>query len=324
MSVRMPRRRAIFYVPTVLFLTAVILGAGYILIYGWLPLEVVWWQFRVRHGSREARETALRALGEIRDPEALPCLFEALRQDDLDDPGNWRASFAIMRFEGDAIPYLSRALDDPERDQRRRALLILVALEMNRAQPYLARAVRDADPEVRKFALGVALNRCLSWELRYGLARATFDDPDPGVRAAALTAVRDRREDEVVAALLRAAEREDLTTRSAATVILAHLGFKDRIPLVIAWIGDAHLHELNHLPVGRYAAGWLVYFAGRIQTPGNTQELARLVLATQRVANGLATAAETAVASDQWQAWWSRNEAQLRWSEQMGWKLAQR
>lgn len=287
-------------------------------------VQIAWWKHQVRTGDRAARTDALRDLGNTGNTAVLPFLLDAMHKDDFNDPSNWRASFAVMRFDAEAVPYLDRAIEDEDPNLRKLAILMLVALRMNQAGPFLRKGIRSPDPEVRKWTLLAALNRGLAFSVRRDLAIGSFEDPDPGVRAAAFTCVRDRRDADCLALLQRSAGQDNLTTRSSAEVILAQLGYKENIPRVIAYIGATNPHELHHEPVGQYAAQWLVRFIRFIRTRDNSSELLPLLAQTRRVADGEATPPELTATGEQWKAWWEQNSEQLSWNERDGWLLARR
>ncbi|MBI5365963.1 MAG: HEAT repeat domain-containing protein [Planctomycetes bacterium] len=293
---------------------------------GWRSLRLRWICNQAINGSEVERREALKTLGEEQDAAVLPTLIQAMRRDDFDDAGCWRAAFAIMRYEGDAVPHLAGALaHEPDPHVRAMAVVILTAMLMERAEPYLTRAQEDREPLVRRWVLLSALNRGLEWELRARLARPAFEDTDPGVRAAAALAVRDRRDATIVAILERqaeGAEPSNLTPRVTAISILARLGYKQYYPRLVAFIQDPHEHAMRPQTVGQYAAESLAALTQFLTNDSSSPELEELGLATMALARETGTSPERAALEHRWTEWWGSNEQHLRWSEREGWTLA--
>ncbi|QEE15639.1 HEAT repeat domain-containing protein [Promethearchaeum syntrophicum] len=102
---------------------------------------------------------AIKSLGKIKDPKALPALIEALK-DESDGTVRCAAALAMGQIKDEAaVPYLISALDDKYWYVRRDAAKALSKLKAKsvKAAPMLARKMTDMYDEVREFALKALL-----------------------------------------------------------------------------------------------------------------------------------------------------------------------
>ena len=102
---------------------------------------------------------AIKSLGKIKDPKALPALIEALK-DESDGTVRCAAALAMGQIKDkSAVPYLISALDDKYWYVRRDAAKALSKLKAKsvEAAPMLARKMTDMYDEVREFALKALL-----------------------------------------------------------------------------------------------------------------------------------------------------------------------
>ncbi len=98
---------------------------------------------------------AIKALGKIKDPKALPVLIEALK-DESDGAVRCAAALAMGQIKDkSSVPYLINALDDKYWYVRRDAAKALSKLKRKsaKAAPMLARKMTDMYDEVRSFSL---------------------------------------------------------------------------------------------------------------------------------------------------------------------------
>ena len=102
---------------------------------------------------------AIKSLGKIKDPKALPALIESLK-DESDGTVRCAAALAMGQIKDkSAVPYLISALDDKYWYVRRDAAKALSKLKAKsvEAAPMLARKMTDMYDEVREFALKALL-----------------------------------------------------------------------------------------------------------------------------------------------------------------------
>ncbi|MHA1720333.1 MAG: HEAT repeat domain-containing protein [Promethearchaeota archaeon] len=102
---------------------------------------------------------AVKSLGKIKDPEGLPALFEALK-DESDGAVRCAAALAMGQINDEsAVPHLIKALDDKYWYVRRDAAKALAKLKEKsvQASPYLARKINDMYDEVREYSLKALL-----------------------------------------------------------------------------------------------------------------------------------------------------------------------
>ncbi|MEA2255433.1 MAG: hypothetical protein QOG35_1478 [Solirubrobacteraceae bacterium] len=175
------------------------------------------------------RDRAARALGDLRDPSAIPALAEAVSRDGSSGRG---AVWALTQFDDERlVAPLVVALSHADATARALAAGKLAELGDPDAVPALVRVLRtDGDAHVREEAAR-ALGRLGDAAALDPLLTALRDDPGDHVReeaAAALGALGDQRADP---ALRRAVHDGHVMVRRAATEALSRLGAGARAPL---------------------------------------------------------------------------------------------
>ncbi|MEA2251180.1 MAG: hypothetical protein QOG70_1422 [Solirubrobacteraceae bacterium] len=168
------------------------------------------------------RDRAARALGDLRDPRAIPALAEAVSRDGTAVRG---AVWALTQFDDERlVAPLVAALSHSDATARALAAGKLAELGDPEAVPALVRALRaDDDAHVREEAAR-ALGRLGEAAALEPLLAALRDDPGDHVReeaATALGALGDQRADP---ALRGAVEDRHVMVRRAATDALSRLG----------------------------------------------------------------------------------------------------
>jgi len=134
----------------------------------------------VRDEDEDVRGAALRALGRIRDPRAIPGLIEALGVAESFLPP--RIAEILVRFGAEAVPALIAELGMVERDVRRMwAAEILGWIADPRAAVPLIESLGDVNPEVRAKAAG-ALGKLGESRAVDRLLEMLLSDPIPFVR----------------------------------------------------------------------------------------------------------------------------------------------
>lgn len=129
-----------------------------------------------RYGVREEAAWALR---ELRDPEVAPRLAALLEEPEADaGPIGW-----VLQHMGDrnAAEALAPLLAKSEERTRRRAVRALAALESEAAVPALIRAVDDRDPVVRRAALE-ALRETREAQVVEAFRKALAREEEPELR----------------------------------------------------------------------------------------------------------------------------------------------
>lgn len=149
-----------------------------------------------RPGNHEAAVTAVRVLGEIRDPRAEPVLI-ALLEGAANFNTRARAAAALGAIGGPAAPpALRRALCEPAWQVRAQAATSLAALGDQAAVPDLTRAVADRE-----------------WWVRRNCAEALGELGEPGRRA-----------------LAELSESDDRYVRDRCLAVLERLALEDGRP----------------------------------------------------------------------------------------------
>ncbi len=247
-----------------------------------------------RDEDDDVRGAALRALGRIRDPRALPQLIETLGDPDASLPQ--RVAEIIVRIGKPAVLPLCRELANTASDPRRAwAAEILGWLGGHDAAAPLIEALGDVNPEVRAKAAG-AVARLAETRAVDRLLEMLLADPIPFVRtraAQALGALGDPRVIDhlihvlrdpewwvrvravealemigrpAVGPLLGALEDDDAQVRRRAAIGLERMGYVDEAVATLERDGfRADLHRVLDL-VGR--AGVTEVLFGRLRTAG--------------------------------------------------------
>ncbi len=138
----------------------------------------------VNKTNPEERATALRLLGEMRDPQALPILFDALG--DLQPSVRGSAAAALGDLgKGEALPRLQQMLEDKIPAVRTSAAISLGELGDQAAVPILKEALGDPNPVVQAAITSALLRLHEPISTVASVIRRLSQQQDPGVRAAA-------------------------------------------------------------------------------------------------------------------------------------------
>ncbi|HON82174.1 MAG TPA: HEAT repeat domain-containing protein [Methanoregulaceae archaeon] len=205
----------------------------------------------LRTGDEDDREEAARALGELRDPEAvepltaalgdqsryvrreaakalgaigeercIPPLIKALRDEDRSAREGAAEGLAMMGTM--AINSLARALDDPDWHVRMGAVVALRIIGDRTVMPGIIRAAGDENRFVRREAIK-GLGRIGGNEVLQPLADALTDE-DTGVRLRAAGALGRTGRDDAIAPLIGALGDRDSGVRLRAIQALEEIG----------------------------------------------------------------------------------------------------
>jgi len=173
-------------------------------------------------GGPEARDRAARALGDRRDPRAIPALTVAMEG----GRGGRGVVWALTQFDDPATAApLAAALSEPDATARALAAGRLADIGDRHAVPALLAALADADAHVREEAAR-ALGRVGDPAALGALVAALHDDPGPHVREEAATAVGALAgaDADAAAALVDALGDRHVAVRRAAAEALARMG----------------------------------------------------------------------------------------------------
>ena len=187
-------------------------------------------------GHREAgvRAAAAWALGEIKAPETVRYLFQALEDEEV--YVRMAAAGALGEIGPEAIPHLIQALKDEEGDVREAATWALGEIKAPEAVPHLIQALKDEDEDVRWAAAG-SLGEIKAPEAIPHLIQA-LEDEDKDVRAAAAMALGEIKALEAVLRLIDALEAKNGVVRWAAAEALGKIGSPDSLPNLLEALKD--------------------------------------------------------------------------------------
>ena len=172
-------------------------------------------------GHREAgvRAAAAWALGEIKAPEAVRYLFQALEDEEV--YVRMAAAGALGEIGPEALPHLIQALKDEEGDVREAATWALGEIKAPEAVPHLIQALKDEDEDVRWAAAG-SLGEIKAPEAIPHLIQALGDE-DKNVRWLVAEALGKTKAPEAIPHLIQALEDEDKDVRAAAAMALGEI-----------------------------------------------------------------------------------------------------
>jgi len=176
----------------------------------------------VADGAPEARDRAARALGDRRDPRAIPALTVAMEG----GRGGLGVVWALTQFDDPATAApLAAALSAPDATARAMAAGRLADIGDRDAVPALLAALGDEDAHVRE-EVARALGRVGDPAALGALVAALHDDPGPHVREEAATAVGELAgaDADAAAALVDALGDRHVAVRRAAAEALARMG----------------------------------------------------------------------------------------------------
>ena len=176
---------------------------------------------------------AVEALGDLRDPSAIPALMGALTGDQYSGI-RWKAVEALTKIGSDSVPPLVEVLKNPDPDIRWKAAVALGEIGDQRGIAPLVELLGDSDRFVRSRAV-------------YALVRigpsavpsltGTLGHPDIGVRIAAVEALGKIGDRPSIDALARALADPSPEVRQEAISALSNQGEK-AIPVLSARIHD--------------------------------------------------------------------------------------
>ncbi len=170
-------------------------------------------------GEPAVRHLAVAALGELRDPRALPALAAALEGPD-EEGVRWRAAEALVHIGPLALDHLLSLAAHEDPDVRWKACVALGEIGDIRAVPALLGRLADSDRFVRTRAVS-ALVRLGSPALPF--LTLALEDPDTRVRLGAADALGQIGDAAAIEGLLIAIKDPVESVRRAAAVALLRL-----------------------------------------------------------------------------------------------------
>jgi len=182
----------------------------------------------------EERATALRLLGELKDPRALPVLVEAMKDP---QPSVRGAAVSALGDLGDAhaVPQLEEALQDTIPAVRTSAAISLGELGHRTASPALRRALSDTNPVVQAAVVSALLRLEEPIEVVMPSIGGLTHHNDPGTRSAiakALGRAHGENRESAVAVLSELLGDPIPRPRIAAARSLGQIGGNDLIPVL--------------------------------------------------------------------------------------------
>lgn len=172
------------------------------------------------HKDAAVQYAAAEALGELREPSAVPPLMEVLTADRYSGV-RWKAAEALARIGEPAVVPLVGALHHPDEDVRWKAAIALGEIGDDRAISPLIELLADSDRFVQSraaYALGEFGTRAAP------LLRLALANGPPPVRKGAVLALRKIRDPAALDDLTRAMGDPDAAVRSAALEALMQHG----------------------------------------------------------------------------------------------------
>ncbi|HEU5361074.1 MAG TPA: HEAT repeat domain-containing protein, partial [Candidatus Deferrimicrobiaceae bacterium] len=190
----------------------------------------------IKDEDADVRGAALRALGRIRDPRALPGLIEALGYPEASLPP--RIAEIIVMFGADSVPLLIAELRNLDSDVRRMwAAEILGCLGDPRAAIPLIESLGDVSPEVRAKAAG-GLGKIGEARALERLLEMLLSDPAPFVRTRAAQALGAIGHPKVIDQLIHVLKDPEWWVRIRAIEALEQIGRSSQGALLVALEDD--------------------------------------------------------------------------------------
>jgi len=194
----------------------------------------------LEHRHERVRKAAAKALGEIRDPAAVPALEKALVDDEA-----WGVRIAAAKALGEirdpaAVPALEKALgDDEAREVREAAAAALGEIKGKAAVEALIRALGNEDNWVRITAART-LREMRNPATVEALLKA-LGDKAGNVRQAAAGALGWVKDQDIVEALLKALGDKEWYVRTTAAGVLGAIKDSGSIPALVKALDDEDL-----------------------------------------------------------------------------------
>ena len=170
--------------------------------------------------DKNERGWAVEALGKIGDPQAIPALLQALKDEHMN--ARWKVAKALGEIgDPQAVPALLLTLKDKDQGVRQSATGALGKIGDPQAVPALLQTLKDEDEDVRD-ATALALGD-IGAPATPVLLRA-LKDKDQGVRQSATGALGKIGDPQAVPALLQTLKDEDEDVRDATALALGDIG----------------------------------------------------------------------------------------------------
>lgn len=169
--------------------------------------------------NRYVRREAAKSLGHIGDEKAIPSLIEALK--DEDRYGREGAAEGLAEMKEKAFPSLIKALDDPDWHVRMGAVIALRIIGDRDAIPKIIVALKDENRFVRREATK-SLGR-IGDERVIAPLTETLKDEDTSVRMRSVSALAKFGGDDVIDTLIRALNDNDSGVRLRAVQALEEI-----------------------------------------------------------------------------------------------------
>ncbi len=182
----------------------------------------------------EERATALRLLGELKDPRGLPVLIEAVKDPQPSVRGAAVSALGDMG-KSQAIPHLEKALQDTIPAVRTSAAISLGELGHKMVAPTLRRALSDTNPVVQAAVVSTLLRLEEPIDLLMPSVGELIRHNDPGTRSAlakALGRAHAENKERAVAVLSELLGDPIPRPRIAAARSLGQIGGQDLIPVL--------------------------------------------------------------------------------------------
>jgi HEAT repeat protein len=193
----------------------------------------------LRNKDHGVQYEAVDALGELRDPAAIPALMGALTGDQYSGI-RWKAAEALAKIGAPSVPALIGVLDNPEADIRWKAAVTLGEIGDPHAILPLVTMLGDKDRFVRSRAV-YAL--ALFGPLAVPALSGAFDHGNADVRQSAVTALGKIGDPPAIRTLLLALGDPLEEVRQEAVSALAGQGEKAFAALVTALDDQNHLKQ---------------------------------------------------------------------------------
>jgi HEAT repeat protein len=208
----------------------------------------------LRATSPTLRQTAMRAIVELKDPRTVDLLLRALEDP---DPALQGGAATVLGQLGDrraALP-LIQLLRSGSPEIQERAAEALGSLGVADAVEPLIKSLEDGSPGVQ-VAAAKALGRLKDPRGRQSLL-AALEKGQPDLRPAAAMGLGELADSAAVAPLISALRDESAETRAAAAIALGKIGDKAAVEPLLARLGDtsADVRAASAIGLGRLSGG---------------------------------------------------------------------